>query len=338
MQRRVGHEGVSRDSVQRVDAHQMPDDLVAKRNAPGGDALRGDALRGDASEGDPPGVQAPEDPLREDHPGDAPVDETDASGVPAPSVQPRSADHDAVALQPTTSLTAPDGLGADHRPRFAPAISPAPETSRERVRTYLIAASPLHRQALTDLLEWRLNLSVACTSGFEPANIFTSLRAAPRLVIADIPQPLLEVIDAVRMVPRLQPTARLIVLIAEACEAHVAPWRTAGVDGLLTTQAEPDELDRAVREIVAGKRYIAESVMKCFGARDRTAQVVKLSKREAELLPLIASGLSLRKAAEQMTVAYKTADSYRTSLLRKLGLRDRVELTRYAIRNRIITP
>ena len=59
---------------------------------------------------------------------------------------------------------------------------------------------------------------------------------------------------------------------------------------------------------------------------------------ETELLPLLAQGLTLREAAARMAIGYKTADSYRTSLLRKLGVRDRVELARYAIRERIIEP
>jgi DNA-binding NarL/FixJ family response regulator len=63
-----------------------------------------------------------------------------------------------------------------------------------------------------------------------------------------------------------------------------------------------------------------------------------LSRREAELLPLLARGMTLREASEKMSVSYKTADSYRTSLLRKLGVRDRVELARLAIRERIIDP
>jgi DNA-binding NarL/FixJ family response regulator len=53
---------------------------------------------------------------------------------------------------------------------------------------------------------------------------------------------------------------------------------------------------------------------------------------------LLARGLTLREAASKMTVSYKTADSYRTSLLRKLGLRDRVDLARYAIREHIVEP
>lgn len=58
----------------------------------------------------------------------------------------------------------------------------------------------------------------------------------------------------------------------------------------------------------------------------------RLSRRETELLPLLARSLTLRDAAVQM------ADSYRSNLLRKLGIRDRVELARYAIRQQIIQP
>ena len=65
---------------------------------------------------------------------------------------------------------------------------------------------------------------------------------------------------------------------------------------------------------------------------------IRLSRRETELLPLLARGLTLRDAAATMSISYKTADSYRSSLLRKLNIRDRVELARYAIRQRIIEP
>lgn len=58
--------------------------------------------------------------------------------------------------------------------------------------------------------------------------------------------------------------------------------------------------------------------------------------RELELLPLLASGLTLREAAERMCVSYKTADGHRTSLFRKCGVQNCVQLARYAIRNKLI--
>ena len=63
---------------------------------------------------------------------------------------------------------------------------------------------------------------------------------------------------------------------------------------------------------------------------------VPLSPRESELLPLLARGMKLRDSAARMSITYKTADSHRTRLMRKLGVQSRVELARYAIRKHII--
>jgi two-component system response regulator NreC len=94
----------------------------------------------------------------------------------------------------------------------------------------------------------------------------------------------------------------------------------------------------AIDLTLMGRRYLPEEIRKArqqLAARDGRSG---LSRRETELLPLLAGGLKLQEAASRMNVSYKTADSYRTSLLKKLGLRSRVDLTRYAIRERIIVP
>lgn len=70
-------------------------------------------------------------------------------------------------------------------------------------------------------------------------------------------------------------------------------------------------------------------------AADR-ARLRGLSRRELELLPLLADGMTLQAAAERLGITYKTADSYRSNMLRKLGLRDRIQLARFAIREGVI--
>jgi DNA-binding NarL/FixJ family response regulator len=96
---------------------------------------------------------------------------------------------------------------------------------------------------------------------------------------------------------------------------------------------------QAILAVAGGQGYFPAGIREAFRAgREHKIGEARLSKRESELLPLLARGLTLREAAERMTVSYKTADSYRTNLLRKLRVRDRVELARYAIRQGIIEP
>jgi DNA-binding NarL/FixJ family response regulator len=72
--------------------------------------------------------------------------------------------------------------------------------------------------------------------------------------------------------------------------------------------------------------------------RPRSAAVAALSRRERELLALLGKGATLKEAAAQMQVSYKTADNQKTSLMRKLGIHDRVELARFAIREGLVSP
>ncbi|MBN2445751.1 MAG: response regulator transcription factor [Phycisphaerae bacterium] len=175
-----------------------------------------------------------------------------------------------------------------------------------------------------------------CT--FEATTVWTALRERPDLVIVICNEPTPDALDAVQMIPRLQPRTRILILTDRDDEARLTPWRSCSFDAIVAEHGGPPELGVALDMVLSGKRYISESIRKVlFNGGDRPQKPV-LSQREAELLPLLASGMALREAAEKMAVAYKTADCYRTSLFRKLGLHDRVDLARYAIRENIIRP
>ncbi len=209
---------------------------------------------------------------------------------------------------------------------------------RSDALVYLMAPYTLVRQSMRRLFEHDLACPIAKDTGFEATAVWTALREKPDLVVIDCDHPTPEVSDAVQMVPRLQPRARILVLSGATDEASLLPWRGCSLDGFVTKQANVSELAIAVDTLLAGRRHFSDSVARIlFGGRGNNGKPA-LSRREAELLPLLAMGMTLRDAAAKMAIAYKTADSYRTSLLRKLGLRDRVDLARYAIREKIVSP
>ncbi|TWT43809.1 Oxygen regulatory protein NreC [Phycisphaerae bacterium RAS1] len=197
-----------------------------------------------------------------------------------------------------------------------------------------MARSALDRLAYGILLRDSLGLSVAVESGFAPPAVWDAMRRKPDLVLVVADQATSDVIDSVEMIPRLRPDARIVVLSAAVDPASLSVWSDCRLSGYVVKDGGLAELKQAFDAILRGGQYFSE------GARPgRAASATphrQLSRRESELLPLLARGLTLREAATRMTVSYKTADSYRTSLLRKLGVRDRVELARYAIREKIV--
>jgi DNA-binding NarL/FixJ family response regulator len=219
-------------------------------------------------------------------------------------------------------------------------MSTQDSTWRSRPRICLLGNSVLDRAAYLLLLRHEFNHEVTVESDFTPTAVWAAMRCKPNLVLADADGAAIQAVDAVQMIVRLQPAARILVMGTAVDPFRVRSWARCRIHGYVVKAGGTEELRAALTAVLDQRQYFSEGVRQAIrhGTRPADSTEPKLSRRETELLPLLARGLTLREAAQQMTVSYKTADSYRTSLLRKLGLRDRVELARYAIRERIIEP
>ena len=202
---------------------------------------------------------------------------------------------------------------------------------------YLMASNALDRQAYRLLLCEQLGREVLVESDFSPVAVWSAMRRNPQLTLVLSDRVTSGVRDAVEMIPRLQRSARVLVVSAVMDPTVLQSWSRCGIHGYVVKHGGVDELRAAIVAIERGECYFSDGTEQLIRRRTRARDgSVRLSRREAELLPLLARGLPLRDAAAQLNISYKTADSYRTSLFRKVGVRDRVELSRYAIRERII--
>ncbi len=204
---------------------------------------------------------------------------------------------------------------------------------------YLMGPSALDRQAYCLLLREELHLTVTVQSSFSAVAVWAAMRAKPDLALVTADQPSPAVRDALQMIPRLSKQTHILVISASVDEAVLKDWGSCDIAGYVVKDGGVEELRPAVQAVLAGQTYFSPGVLSAIEkGRKLSSGFATLSPRETELLPLLARGMTLREAAAAMTVSYKTADSYRTSLLRKLGVRDRVELARLAIRERIVEP
>lgn len=206
-------------------------------------------------------------------------------------------------------------------------------------RICLLCGSTLDLQAYRALLETCLRLTPAVESDFAAASVWRAMRADPQLALAAADRPSAEVRDAIEMITLLRPACRVLVASAAVDPNVLVGWSRCALSGYVVKNGGVEELQRAIEAVVSGQRYFSEGVEQAFTTvRNSNDPRSQLSRRERELLPLLARGMTLRDAAAMMEISYKTADSYRSSLLRKLGVRDRVELARYAIREQLIDP
>lgn len=163
------------------------------------------------------------------------------------------------------------------------------------------------------------------------------MRKPPRLTLVCADEPSREVCDAIRMVAHLNSPTAILVFSAVVDPPLLSGWRGCPLRGYVVKDDSLDDLAQGIQALLAGGTFFSAGARAALVETDGATRN-RLSRRESELLPLLARGCSLRDAAERMAISYKTADSYRTSLLRKLGLRDRVQLTRFAIREKIVDP
>ncbi len=199
----------------------------------------------------------------------------------------------------------------------------------------VIGADALDRRAYDSLLRQMVG-SPTIAADLSDDEITAAALASPSLFIV-LAEPHARAARAT--VDRLRqtcPTTPVLVVSAMSTPADARLWCACQVDGFVARDADLDELSRAIEALRAGRSHISQEIADRLTRAIERARHPALSRREAELLPLLATGLTLHEAAERMSVGYKTADSHRSRLLRKLGIHDRVALARYAIREGII--
>jgi DNA-binding NarL/FixJ family response regulator len=234
------------------------------------------------------------------------------------------------------TFTTGDGVGVDerttdHEPIAAPAAVP---------RVLLAERHTLVREGLRGLLSEHMQVVDAVADGH--ALLASATRLQPDLVLLGIALPGLNGLDAVRQLGRLCPLGRAIFVTEHAEPTYVREAFRAGAAGYLVKSAVFAELLVAVREVVAGRRYLCKASMPELAeilAEPRPAPG-KLSDgltiRQREVLQLVAEGRTAQQAAEVLHISRKTVEYHKASLMRSLGAHSCADLTRYAFAHGMI--
>lgn len=160
------------------------------------------------------------------------------------------------------------------------------------------------------------------------------------LVITDISMPGRSGLDALQQIKQDHPKLPVLVLSGHTEEQYAIRVLKAGASGYLNKDADPDELIKAVRRILQGKKYITPTIADQLIAdldktNDKKAHEL-LSDREFEVFKQIASGKSVSDIATQMILSVTTVSTYRSRILMKMNLKTNAELTMYAIENKLL--
>jgi len=164
-------------------------------------------------------------------------------------------------------------------------------------------------------------------------------RQAWDVVIFDISKPGeggLDILDALK---RLRPSLPILLLSMHP-EQFARRALKAGAAGYLNKDCLPEELKEAIKKIVGGGRYVSATLKEKLEGDRRTGADLPLhellSEREFQVLRMIASGRTVKKIAEQLSLSVKTVSTYRARVIEKTGMQTNAELIRYALQTHLV--
>jgi two-component system, NarL family, response regulator NreC len=207
-----------------------------------------------------------------------------------------------------------------------------------RINVILADDHAMVRHGLRLLLESEPDIAVIgeAADGLEVLPLVR--RMGPDVLVLDIVMPGLNGLDVAKEVVRSAPATRIVILSMHDTDSYVLEAVRCGATGFIAKGAASSELVRAVRAASVGRRYLRPAVPDATieqylrRARGASSDVYDLlTKREREVLHLVAEGLSSAAIAKRLGISPRTAEAHRASVMRRLGLKGRTELIRYAL-------
>lgn len=206
------------------------------------------------------------------------------------------------------------------------------------MRVLLAEDHQIVRQGVRGLLEKAGHEVVGeASDGQEAVRLARTL--FPDIAVLDVAMPRMNGLDTAREIRSLSPKTKTILLTMHTDKASILDAIKVGAKGYVVKTEAADDLIRAIREISRGEIYLSPSIASSFvGAYldDSQLPADTLTRRERQVLHLIAEGNTTKEIAHQLNISFKTADSHRSHLMRKLDLHDIAGLVRYAIQKGII--
>jgi len=160
------------------------------------------------------------------------------------------------------------------------------------------------------------------------------------VLILDITMPGKSGLDSLIEIKQKKPDLAILILSMHPEEEIAIRALKTGASGYLNKDSVPGELIRAIRKVAAGGKYItsnlAETILLNMQKESDKPLHEDLSEREFQVLCLLASGHSLSKIAKELSLSIKTISTYRSRILEKMSLKTNVDLTHYAIKNKLV--
>ncbi len=211
-----------------------------------------------------------------------------------------------------------------------------------RTRVLLADDHTVVRHGLRRVLESAPDLEVVAEAANGIAATERGLQDDVDLAILDVAMPLRTGLQAARDLHRRRPELRILMLSMHDQEDYYFEALKAGASGYVLKTVADRELVEACRAVMRGEPFLSpptvRALMRAYLADPASVRESPLTPREQEVVKLVAESQTTAQIAELLTISPRTVERHRENVLAKLGMRDRVELTRWAIRHGLVEP
>jgi DNA-binding NarL/FixJ family response regulator len=208
------------------------------------------------------------------------------------------------------------------------------------IRILIVDDHVMFREGLKQILAKHSDMRVVDEAGSGQEAMERVLRHKLDVVLLDISLPGRSGPELLSEIKKNKPDLAVLVLSMHPEDQYAIRMMKAGALGYMTKESAPEELISAIRKVSTGSRYIssklAEEMAVALDINTPKFPHQMLSNREFQVMRMLASGKSLKEIADEMIISEKTVTTYRARILEKMNLHNNVELTLYAIENKLL--
>jgi DNA-binding NarL/FixJ family response regulator len=205
------------------------------------------------------------------------------------------------------------------------------------IRVILVDDHELVRAGISALLSVQPGMRVVAQARDGVSLLALLEHTETDVVVCDMTMPGMDGLETVERVHERWPGVRVLVLSMDDSAASARRALAKGASGYVTKHTASSELHAAIVATVEGERYLSPGITRSLLLAPADGPEEQLTRRQVEILVLIAQGHSSREIGERLGLSHKTVDVHRLRIMDRLGIHDVANLTRYALRHRLVS-
>jgi DNA-binding NarL/FixJ family response regulator len=212
-----------------------------------------------------------------------------------------------------------------------------------KIRVLLTDDHTLFRQGIRTLLSAEADIEVSGEAGNASDAVVMAKQVRPDVVLMDIGMAGMSSFEATRLIRKERPETRVVFLSMYDDEDYLAECVDMGASGYILKESPADQLLTAIREVHRGGSFLSPRLLTRLvdgfrnqGTGPRQPRFGTLTKREREILKMLAEGRSVKEIATGFELSVKTVEAHKFNLMRKLDIHNKAQLVQYAIQKKII--